>query len=132
MLRHAPFSLWAVSVDDSRTQANQRVPCGDALDKPLDNPMRSANTGLATDRASFLKSVGLSRSAAFFFLEKKMHLLYLDESGNPDDPTDRYFVMAGVAVFERVTFFLSRDVDALQQKVFSWVTTGRFPRCAYS
>ena len=47
-----------------------------------------------------------------------MYLLYLDESGNPDDPADKHFVIGGVAIFERVTFFLSHEVDLIQQKHF--------------
>lgn len=47
-----------------------------------------------------------------------MYLLYLDESGNPDDPADKHFVIGGVAVFERVTFFLSQEVDLIQEKHF--------------
>lgn len=47
-----------------------------------------------------------------------MHLLYLDESGNEDDPSDRHFVLAGAAVFERVTFFLSNDLDDLKTRRF--------------
>jgi hypothetical protein len=47
-----------------------------------------------------------------------MYLLYLDESGNPEDPSDTHFVVAGVAVFERVTFFLSQAVDLVQEKHF--------------
>lgn len=43
-----------------------------------------------------------------------MYILYLDESGNPDNPEDRHFVLAGVAVFERVTYFLSQAVDQVQ------------------
>jgi uncharacterized protein DUF3800 len=43
-----------------------------------------------------------------------MYLLYLDESGNPDDASDKYFVIGGLAVFERQTFFLSQSMDALQ------------------
>ena len=43
-----------------------------------------------------------------------MYLLYIDESGNPDDPADRYFVIGGVAIFERVTFYLSRALEHLQ------------------
>jgi hypothetical protein len=31
-----------------------------------------------------------------------VHLLYLDESGNPDDAADGHFVLAGVSVFERM------------------------------
>jgi hypothetical protein len=30
-----------------------------------------------------------------------MYLLYLDESGNENDPSNRYFVLAGLALFER-------------------------------
>ena len=47
-----------------------------------------------------------------------MYLLYLDESGNPDDPADNHFVVGGIAVFERVTFFLANDVEAVQKKYF--------------
>jgi hypothetical protein len=47
-----------------------------------------------------------------------VYLLYLDESGSPDDPADRHFVLAGAAVFERVTYFLSQDVDAIQTRHF--------------
>ena len=47
-----------------------------------------------------------------------MYLLYLDESGNPDDPADKHFVLGGIAVFERVTFFLATDVEAVQKKHF--------------
>jgi hypothetical protein len=43
-----------------------------------------------------------------------MYLRYLDESGNPDDTSDKYFVIGGIAIFERVTFFLSQQMDALQ------------------
>ena len=44
-----------------------------------------------------------------------MYLLYLDESGNLHDPKDRHFVLAGLAVFERQTYYISRDMDDLQQ-----------------
>lgn len=47
-----------------------------------------------------------------------MYLLYLDESGNPEDPEDKHFVIGGLAVFERVTFWLSRNVDGVQEKHF--------------
>ena len=47
-----------------------------------------------------------------------MYLLYLDESGNESDPNDRYFVLAGIALFERQTYYLSRDVEAIQNKHF--------------
>lgn len=47
-----------------------------------------------------------------------MYLLYLDESGNENDPNDRYFVLGGVALFERQTFFLTQDIEAIQDKYF--------------
>lgn len=47
-----------------------------------------------------------------------MFLLYIDESGNEDNPADKYFVLAGAAVFERVTFFLSQAFDEVQAKHF--------------
>jgi hypothetical protein len=47
-----------------------------------------------------------------------VHLLYLDESGNPDDPADKHFVLAGVSAFEQNTYYLSREVDGIQQKHF--------------
>lgn len=39
-----------------------------------------------------------------------MHLLYLDESGNPDDPADRDFILAGISAFEKNTHFCQRKV----------------------
>lgn len=47
-----------------------------------------------------------------------MYLLYLDESGNENDPNDRYFVLGGVALFERQTYFLSQSLDQVQEKFF--------------
>lgn len=44
-----------------------------------------------------------------------MYLLYLDESGNENDPSDRYFVLAGLALFERQTYFLTQAIEQLQQ-----------------
>ena len=45
-----------------------------------------------------------------------MYILYLDESGNPDDPSDRHFVLGGAAVFERVAHFLTRSLDEIQAR----------------
>jgi hypothetical protein len=42
-----------------------------------------------------------------------MHLLYADESGTVGDPTQRYFVLAGVAVFEREPHWIERDLDLI-------------------
>ena len=47
-----------------------------------------------------------------------MYLLYLDESGNESDPNDQYFVLAGIALFERQTYYLSDRVEAIQEKYF--------------
>lgn len=47
-----------------------------------------------------------------------MYLLYLDESGNPDDPADKHFILGGAAVFERVTYFLSSELDSVQHRHF--------------
>jgi len=53
-----------------------------------------------------------------FFASKLMHLLYLDESGNPDDAADKHFIVAGVSAFEKNTHFLSSAADAIQSKHF--------------
>lgn len=45
-----------------------------------------------------------------------MYILYLDESGNPDNPADRHFILGGAAIFERTTFYVGRDLDDLQRK----------------
>ncbi len=47
-----------------------------------------------------------------------MYLLYLDESGNENDPGDRYFVLAGLALFERQTYHLNRRLEGVQEKHF--------------
>jgi Protein of unknown function (DUF3800) len=40
-----------------------------------------------------------------------MHLLYLDESGSATDPTQDYFVLAGVSVFERTTHWIEQKLN---------------------
>lgn len=47
-----------------------------------------------------------------------MYILYLDESGNPGDPADKHFVLAGAAVFERSIHFLTEAVDRVQATQF--------------
>lgn len=42
-----------------------------------------------------------------------MHILYLDESGTH---RARYFVVAGLAVFERETYFLAQSLDQIQSR----------------
>lgn len=55
-----------------------------------------------------------------------MYILYLDESGNESDPADKFFVLGGAAVFERVTFFLSQSLEAVQTKHFPGVPPVEF------
>jgi len=44
-----------------------------------------------------------------------MYLLYLDESGDPENvPGDEYFVLGGIAVFERQAHWLSQQVDSIE------------------
>lgn len=53
-----------------------------------------------------------------FLFSPSMYLLYLDESGNEDNPADRYFVLGGAAVFERQAFYLARQLDEIQTRHF--------------
>lgn len=47
-----------------------------------------------------------------------MYLLYIDESGNAYDAGDRHFVMAGLAVFERRTYWMQREAEFIKAKHF--------------
>ncbi len=47
-----------------------------------------------------------------------MYLLYLDESGNENDPSDHYFVLAGLALFERQIHYLNRRLERVQETHF--------------
>jgi hypothetical protein len=42
-----------------------------------------------------------------------MHLLYVDESGHSQDATQRFFVMVGVSLFERQTYWISNELDKI-------------------
>ncbi|MEN2881044.1 hypothetical protein POEJIIAE_02489 [Mannheimia haemolytica] len=37
-----------------------------------------------------------------------MYLMYVDESGSTTDPTQKYFVLSGIAVFERNTHWIEK------------------------
>lgn len=50
-----------------------------------------------------------------------MYVLYLDESGDENNPSDKHFVLAGAALFERQTFFLAQQMDAIQTQYFPGV-----------
>lgn len=45
-----------------------------------------------------------------------MYLLYADESGTICDPGQKYFVLAGIAVYEREPHWIERDMDDLAAK----------------
>ncbi|MBI2189004.1 MAG: DUF3800 domain-containing protein [Acidobacteria bacterium] len=47
-----------------------------------------------------------------------MYLLYIDESGNAFDASDRHFVLAGIAVFERRTYWMQRDAELIKATHF--------------
>jgi hypothetical protein len=47
-----------------------------------------------------------------------MYLLYVDESGDPLNPEDQNFVLAGISIFERQTYWLSQQMDALETEIF--------------
>src|SRR5689334_6533013 len=40
-----------------------------------------------------------------------MHILYIDDSGSVDNPNDRYFVLAGVSIFERGLYHQIKQAD---------------------
>jgi len=48
-----------------------------------------------------------------FLLELTMYLCYLDESGQHGG---KYFVLAGVSVFERQTYWLTTELDRIQER----------------
>jgi hypothetical protein len=45
-----------------------------------------------------------------------MYLLYADESGAIGDPTERFFVLAGLAVFEREPHWLERNLEEIAKR----------------
>jgi hypothetical protein len=57
--------------------------------------------------------------ARFLFGQGKayVHLLYVDESGSATDASQRYFVLAGVSVFERTTHWIELALDQIATKV---------------
>ncbi len=51
-----------------------------------------------------------------------MYLLYLDESGNPDGKEDRYFVLGGIALFERKIYWMNEKIDEFSERLFPGIT----------
>lgn len=45
-----------------------------------------------------------------------MYLLYADESGSVGDPKQKFFVLAGVCVFERQSFWISSELDKIASR----------------
>lgn len=45
-----------------------------------------------------------------------MHLLYADESGSVIDPKQIFFVLAGVSVFERQGYWISKQLDEIAER----------------
>jgi hypothetical protein len=50
---------------------------------------------------------------AAFFLDGRVHLLYLDDSESPANDGRHVLVLAGFSVFERQTYWLEQHVDAI-------------------
>jgi hypothetical protein len=42
-----------------------------------------------------------------------MHLFYVDESGSVSDPSQKYFVLGGVAIFERKTHWVEQELNKI-------------------
>ncbi|MFT3991198.1 MAG: DUF3800 domain-containing protein [Luteolibacter sp.] len=42
-----------------------------------------------------------------------MYLFYVDESGHGADPNQKYFVLAGLSVFERQSWWISEELDRI-------------------
>jgi len=51
-----------------------------------------------------------------------MYLLYLDESGGPTEVDQDYYVLGGISVHERKPFFMSKELDDLQERWFPTAT----------
>lgn len=47
-----------------------------------------------------------------------MYLLYVDDSGSANDDSHDHVVLAGVAAFERQTYFLSTEMDRYAEELF--------------
>jgi len=47
-----------------------------------------------------------------------MYLLYVDESGDTANQDETYFVLGGVSVFERQAYWISEQLDKIQEQYF--------------
>lgn len=57
--------------------------------------------------------VGFGLLVPFLLWSSRLYLLYVDESGQHGG---QYFVLAGVAVFERQTYWLGNTMDQIQRR----------------
>lgn len=42
-----------------------------------------------------------------------MHLLYVDESGSPSDPNQNFFILSGIAIYERQTHWIEKQLNLI-------------------
>ena len=50
-----------------------------------------------------------------------MYLLYLDESGSASDPNQKFFVLAGIAVFERSTHWIDKALQEISSRFANYL-----------
>jgi len=72
--------------------------------------MVAVRWGVTLHSSAFLFGV-ISRKSGNFQRRPRMHILYIDESGSPENSDDRVFVLAGVAVFERGLYHQIKAAD---------------------
>lgn len=60
---------------------------------------------------------GKNLSRLHFFIEGKMHLLYLDDSGSAPNPNEQYFVLGGISVFEAQAHWFTQELDRLAESI---------------
>jgi len=60
-----------------------------------------------------LRSVGLLPTRLLFCAYSRMYLLYLDDAGSPSNPTEEYFVLGGICVYEAQVEWFGRELDKL-------------------
>lgn len=42
-----------------------------------------------------------------------MHLLYVDESGTVSDPNQKHFVLSGISIPEKKTYWVEQDMNKI-------------------
>jgi hypothetical protein len=75
----------------------------------LDNFCIDRYIKTAVERAALRGSKKLSFHSAAF----SMYILYLDDAGSVRNADDRYFILAGIALFERQIYFLQKALNEL-------------------